>query len=186
MRNNYVDFVEEVGGTPRTGKPLPTSVFNVSRITKSCESSKDFERKMADQQVCRQQGQKCFLDEVSRMENRQGSRERRAQKRFPVNGYLMVAGNVFGGPIKDISAGGFAFYTAQAEKCVTETSIDSGTIIGDDFYLTGLPIECISESVSEHGRYSIKRHGVKFGPLTSAQLLQLDDFIGRSSRRTVN
>ncbi len=64
--------------------------------------------------------------------------------------------------IQDISTGGFAFYTAQLEKCVNENVIDSGTIIGDDFCLSGLPLERIFESVSERGRYSIKRHGVKF------------------------
>ena len=74
------------------------------------------------------------------MENMQGSEERRAQVRFPVNGYLMVAGDACGGPIKDISVGGFAFYTAQLEKCIKEIGIDSCTIVGDDFCLSGLPL----------------------------------------------
>ncbi len=102
--------------------------------------------------------------------------ERRTQKRFSVNGCMLITNTAHGGPIKDISRGGIAYYTADSGE-ISPEAIVSGTVTSDELRLDAMPLETITEFTEEKGKHTIKRYGVKFKDLTVDQVSQLDKFI---------
>jgi hypothetical protein len=112
---------------------------------------------------------------------------RRELRRFKVkDGSLAVIkgeSSIMTASIIDINMKGLALqYMPDAEICSAAThKLDILYNADNDFFLTDLPLESISERETIcsklYGMRPVKRYGVKFGKLTPAQVSQLDYFI---------
>ena len=103
--------------------------------------------------------------------------ERRAYRRFYVEGLALNSDASVCAHLIDIGMGGMAFrYVDDSSSWSTEQE-EQGTISGQNFYLENIPLITVAESELYNGIYTIRRHGVKFGTLTPEQRNKIEKLI---------
>jgi hypothetical protein len=103
--------------------------------------------------------------------------ERRAYRRFYIEGLALNSDASACAHLIDIGMGGMAFrYVDESSSWSTEQE-EQGTISGQNFYLDNIPLITVAESELYNGIYTIRRHGVKFGTLTPEQRNTIEKII---------
>ena len=105
------------------------------------------------------------------------ARERRKHRRFKVLSGVFAINARFG-QIIDISLGGIAFHYVNQKPWSTKAT-EHGALFGeDDLCLDNIPMRTVSDAPSAGElATTIRRRGLKFGPLTLAQINLLEHFI---------
>ena len=111
--------------------------------------------------------------------------ERRKDKRLRVDreAFAVVKGppRELAGRIRDISLGGLAFSYVDTHAPVPESSRIDILVPEDDFYMDDLPftrvLDCELADDASLGAIVLRRQGVRFLQLTSAQITQLAHLI---------
>ena len=110
-----------------------------------------------------------------------GGIERRRHKRYRVKGETYAFLGEDTGTLVDISKGGLSVHCAIFEKEPVFPAHLDIFIAHPHFYLPDIPFSLVSEIQTVpaliFSLLTIKRLSMKFGPLTSDQLAQIEDFI---------
>lgn len=107
-------------------------------------------------------------------------RERREYRRFKVMSGVFALNARFG-QVVDISLGGIAFHYVNQQPWTAKIT-EYGALFGeDDLCLDNIPMQTVTD-VASAGKMApeattIRRRGLKFGPLTLAQRNLLEHFI---------
>jgi hypothetical protein len=102
--------------------------------------------------------------------------ERRAYRRFYLEGLALNNSGSTCAHIMDIGMGGMAFRYVEDSSWANDSE-ELGTISGQSFHLEGIPLVTVSESAFDNGIYTIKRCGLKFGNLTPDQRYKIEKII---------
>ena len=103
--------------------------------------------------------------------------ERRAYRRFYIEGLALNSDASVCAHLIDIGMGGMAFRYVADENAWSTNQEEQGTISGQDFYIENIPLITVAESELFNGIYTIRRHGVKFGTLTPEQRTKIEKLI---------
>lgn len=106
-----------------------------------------------------------------------GELDRREHRRFEVMSGVFALNSRFGQVI-DISLGGIAFHYIDHQPWSARTT-EYGALFGeDDLCLDNIPMQTVTdEALPGELATTIRRRGLKFGPLTPAQKNLLEHFI---------
>jgi hypothetical protein len=102
--------------------------------------------------------------------------ERRAHRRFFVEGLALNGDDTVCAHIIDMGLGGMAVRYAD-DAAWSKTGMETGTISGSNFHLEGLPLITVAETAINNGLYTIKRCGFRFNGLTPAQQIEIEKII---------
>ena len=103
--------------------------------------------------------------------------ERRAYRRFYIEGLALNSDASVCAHLIDVGMGGMAFRYVDDNSSWSTKQDGQGTISGQNFYLDNIPLITVAESELYNGIYTIRRHGVKFGTLTSEQRNTIEKII---------
>jgi hypothetical protein len=103
--------------------------------------------------------------------------ERRAYRRFYIEGLALNSDASVCAHLIDVGMGGMAFRYVDDASSWSKKQEEPGTISGQNFYLQDIPLITVAESDLYNGIYTIKRHGVKFGTLTPEQRNKIEKLI---------
>ena len=107
--------------------------------------------------------------------------ERRTHKRFPAKerALINIKSDAYGlllYHLIEISNGGLSF-RYLGEDILINGSSELSIVIEDNFYMTEIPVETVSDTLLVNGYIPLRRRGVRFGKLSPMQKSQLNDFI---------
>jgi len=103
--------------------------------------------------------------------------ERRAYRRFYIEGLALNSDASVCAHMIDVGMGGMAFRYVDDNSSWSTKQDEQGTISGQNFYLENIPLITVAESELYNGIYTIRRHGVKFGTLTPEQRNKIEKLI---------
>ncbi len=103
--------------------------------------------------------------------------ERRAYRRFYIEGLALNGDASVCAHLIDIGMGGMAFRYVDDNSSWSSEDEEQGAISGQNFYIENIPLITVAESELYNGIYTIRRHGVKFGTLTPEQRNKIEKLI---------
>lgn len=109
-------------------------------------------------------------------DNEKTFKERRAHRRFYVEGFALNSDASVCAHLVDIGLGGMAVRFVESTAWSSKEE-EPGVISGQNFHLDNIPLITVSESELNNGLYAIKRCGIKFGNLTPDQQYTIENII---------
>jgi hypothetical protein len=111
--------------------------------------------------------------------------ERRTHKRFPAKERALVSlrSDAYGMLLYhliEISNGGLSFRYLREDVLINGSS-ELSIVIEDNYYMTEIPVETVSDSPLVNSYIPFRRRGLRFGELSPMQKSQLNDFIMKSA-----